>query len=158
KTPMGVARPNYRQIEPGQGWQNHDDDHAGKELMTAHADILDQPEPLKGYFAASVAVHAFVLGGAAIATWIVGNRPQFGAPDAGGVAVGIVAVKSIPLAHQGEPNPVANDSKSEVPQQPEPVKRERVKREAPPKDAIPIKGKPPKPQPLASVQRFKSFS
>src|SRR5262249_6198693 len=126
--------------------------------MTAHADILDQQEPLKGYFVGSIIFHVAILGGAAAYAWLSGHQPTFGAPNAGGAAVGIEAVHSIPLPHQGEPNPVANDSKSEAPQEPSPAKRERLKREAPPKDAIPLKSKNAKKELRAAVPpRFKSF-
>ena len=79
----------------------------------------------------------------------------------GGAAVGIEAVKSIPLPHSGPENPVAHDTESQVPQ--EPAKQEKAKKEPPPpKDAVALKSKTAKqlrakvetqPQP----QHFKSF-
>ncbi|HEY2843254.1 MAG TPA: TonB family protein [Bryobacteraceae bacterium] len=126
-----------------------------------HVDILDQKESLRGPFTGAFLLHAAVIGGLAGYAWIGGHSNSFGDPNAGGLAVGIEAVKSIPLPHTGPENPVAHDTASEVPEQP--VKQERVKREAPPpKDAIPLKSRTAK-QLRAKVEtqpqpkRFKSF-
>jgi outer membrane biosynthesis protein TonB len=75
--------------------------------MTAHAEILEERDPVRGSFFAAVALHVALFGGVALVNWILGNRPTFGAPDAGGAAVGVEAVKSLPLPHEGEKNPVA---------------------------------------------------
>ena len=127
----------------------------------AHADILDQHESLRGPFTGAVALHATVIGGLIAYAWIAGHRESFGDPNAGGVAVGIETVKSIPLPHSGPENPVAHDTKSQLP--PPPAKPERVKQEPPPpKDAIALKSKNAK-QLRAKVERqpqpphFKSF-
>jgi len=125
----------------------------------AHADILDQRESLRGPFTGAITLHVAVIGGLAVYTWMSGNRPLFGDPNAGGAAVGIEAVKSIPLPHRGPENPVAHDTESQVPQ--EPAKQERVKKEPPPpKKAVELKSKTAKklrakvePQP----KHFKSF-
>ncbi len=125
----------------------------------AHADILDQRESLRGPFTGALTLHVAVIGGLVVYTLISGHHEAFGDPNAGGAAVGIEAVKSIPLPHTGPVNPVAHDSKSQVPQQP--AKQERVKKEPPPpKDAIALKSKTVKrlrakvePQP----RHFKSF-
>jgi len=126
-----------------------------------HADILDQKESLRKPFTGAFLLHAAVIGGLVGYVWIGRHRESFGDPNAGGLAVGIETVKTIPLAHNGPENPVAHDTQSEVPQQP--VKQEKAKKEAPPpKDAIPLKSKNAKqlrakietqPQP----KRFKSF-
>ncbi|MCU1340025.1 MAG: TonB family protein [Bryobacterales bacterium] len=129
--------------------------------MTGHADILDQRESLRGPFTGALVLHLSVLGGLITYAWIAGHRESFGDPNAGGASVGIETVKSIPLAHSGPENPVAHDTKSEVPQPP--PKPEQVKREPPPpKDAIALKSKTAK-QLRAKVEtqpqprRFKSF-
>jgi len=126
-----------------------------------HADILDQKESLRKPFTGAFLLHAAVIGGLVGYAWIGAHRESFGDPNAGGLAVGIETVKTIPLPHNGPENPVAHDTQSEVPQQP--VKQEKAKKEAPPpKDAIPLKSKNAKqlrakietqPQP----KRFKSF-
>jgi periplasmic protein TonB len=126
-----------------------------------HADILDQKESLRGPFTGAFLLHAAVIGGLVGYAWMGGHRESFGDPNAGGLAVGIETVKTIPLPHSGPENPVAHDTQSEVPQQP--VKQEKAKKEPPPpKDAIPLKSRTAKqlrakidtqPQP----KRFKSF-
>ena len=130
-------------------------------MTPAHIDILDQREPLRGPFTGALALHIGIAGGLLVYTYILGHREQFGDPNAGGAAVGIQAVKSIPLPHSGPANPVAHDSPSQAP--PKPENQERVKREkAPPKDAIALKSKTAK-QLRAKVEshpqprHFKSF-
>jgi TonB family protein len=127
-------------------------------VTPGHADILDQRESLRTPFTGALMLHVGVIGGLAVYTWMAGHREAFGDPNAGGAAVGIDAVKSIPLAHSGPENPVAHDTKSELPQ--EPVKQERAKKEPPPpKDAVALKSKNAK-QLRAKVEpqhHFKSF-
>jgi protein TonB len=125
----------------------------------AHADILDQHESLRGPFTGAVTLHVAVIGGLAVYTWMAGHRESFGDPNAGGAAVGIEAVKSIPLPNRGPENPVAHDTESQVPQ--EPAKQERAKKEPPPpKKAVELKSKTAK-QLRAKVEpqvrHFKSF-
>ena len=106
--------------------------------MTAHPGILDQPERLSGPFFGAVALHAAVFGGLFLWTTISAHRSSFGALQAGGNAISVEAVNTIPLIHHGNPNPVANDTESEIPQTP--VKApDRVKAEKPPPDAVPLK-------------------
>ena len=45
-----------------------------------------------------------------------GRSEMFGAKDAGGGAIGVEAVNTIPLLHSGAQNPLANDTQSQVPQ------------------------------------------
>ena len=123
--------------------------------MSAQADVLDQREPIGGAFWGALALHAVVFGGLALSNW-VSTHESFGAPDAGGAAVGVEAVKSIPLAHNGPANPVANDSKSDVPQAP--AKQEAVKEKEIPPDAVRIKGRTPKKASETTTKpRFRSF-
>jgi len=123
--------------------------------MSAQAGILDQREPVSKGFLGALALHLTLLGGAVAYTWINGHRDTFGSPDAGAGAVGVEAVRSIPIPHEGIKNPVANDSPSEAPQIQE--KQESVKEEIPP-DAIPIKGRTPKKaKTTAAKPRFKSY-
>jgi TonB family protein len=127
--------------------------------MTPHIDILDSRESLKGGFWASMMLHGSLLGVALVYAWIAAHSPSIGDPTAGGAAVGVEAVKSIPLSHQGRQNPVANDTESQVPQTaPAPVEREQEK--APPPDAIPLRSNEKKkklaPTP-ATPHRFQAY-
>jgi outer membrane biosynthesis protein TonB len=123
--------------------------------MSAQAGILDEREPVSGAFLAALALHVAIFGGLAVFTWVT-KRESFGAPDAGGVAVGVEAVKSLPLAHSGPTNPVANDSKSEIPQAP--AKQETVKEPEIPKNAVRIKGRTTKKAAVTATKpRFRSF-
>ena len=126
-----------------------------------HADILDQRESLRGPFTGALTLHVAVIGGLAVYTWMAGQRESFGYPNAGGAAVGIETVKSIPLPHSGPENPVAHDTQSQVPQ--EPAKQEKVKKEPPPpKDAVALRSKTAKQlrakvETQPQVRHFKSF-
>jgi len=105
--------------------------------MTQHADILDQHDPIRGPMTLALALHAIVVAGLVFYNW-VSRSEALGAKDAGGTAIGIQAVDAIPLPHQGMANPVANDTQSQVPQQPaKPLEQE--KKQAASKDAIPLK-------------------
>jgi TonB family protein len=106
--------------------------------MSGHAEILDERERLRGAFAGAIALHAGIIGGLALSAWMAGHTDSFGAPDAGGAAIGIEAVNTIPLPHSGPTNPLANDSASQVPQTPaKPIERE--KKEPTPPDAVKLK-------------------
>ncbi len=127
--------------------------------MTPHPDILDAHEPTRGAFLGALALHAAIFGGLALNGWLAAHVESFGAKDAGGAAVSIEAVNSIPLPHRGQENKLANDSKSQVPETPAPPV-ERVKAEKPPPDAIPLKSKliKKKEAEVASVpQRYRPF-
>ena len=73
-----------------------------------HPDLLDQPEPLNRAFVAAVTLHVTLIAGMGIYSWVNSQHESFGAQNAGGGAIGIEAVKSIPLLHTGEQNPLAN--------------------------------------------------
>ena len=95
-----------------------------------HPDILEEREPLSRAFLAALTLHVTMLAAMGIYAWMNAHRDSFGAQNAGGGAIGIESVKTIPLLHSGEQNPVANDTESQVPQQPakpiEKVKEEKV--------------------------------
>jgi outer membrane biosynthesis protein TonB len=110
--------------------------------VTAHADMLNQPERVGRAFWAALALHAALIGGFVASNWLAAHTDTFGAKDAGGGAVGIETVKAIPLPSHGPENHLATDTESEVPQTP--TKAEKVKAEKPPPDAVPIKSKTPK--------------
>ena len=125
--------------------------------MTQHADILDQPEPLRRAFIAAMGLHIAVVGGLSAYAFIGSHRDTFGAENAGGGAIGIQAVQTIPLAHTGMANPVANDSQSQVPQAPPKPERKVQEKESP--NAIKLKGRERKRlTDIASErQRFRPF-
>jgi protein TonB len=122
-----------------------------------HPDILDQPEPLNRAFVAALTLHVTLLAGMGIYSWVSSHHESFGAPDAGGGAIGIEAVKSIPLLHSGEQNPVANDTESQVLQQPsKPIEREKEEKVSP--NAVALKMKKRLPAYVASEhQKYRPF-
>lgn len=122
-----------------------------------HPDILDQPEPLNRAFVAALTLHVTLLACMGIYSWVSSHHESFGAPDAGGGAIGIEAVKSIPLLHSGQQNPVANDTESQVLQQPsKPVEREKEEKVSP--NAVALKMKKRLPAYVASEhQKFRPF-
>ncbi len=107
--------------------------------MSQHLDILDQRDPMSRAFIVALGLHAAIAGGVLVSTWMSGVRDNFGSPDAGGGAIGIEAVNSIPLAHTGMQNPLANDTQSQIPQQPKPRETARKEKESP--TAIPLKSR-----------------
>ena len=107
--------------------------------MAPHVDILDEPEPLKGPLAGSIILHVSVAVAVTMLTVWEGNRPHWGDRNSGGGSSMIVnVVGQVPLpSHGGPVNPVANDTKSEVPEpKPEKVKQVKVPEVEP--EAIPI--------------------
>src|SRR5579859_1272765 len=123
--------------------------------MSQTLDLQDHHESYKGAFLGAVALHAAVLLAVVLPQWLAGTSQAFGDPNAGG-AIGIQAVDKIPLAHRGAPNPVANDTQSEVPQQQaDPGKRE--KEEPPPPDAVKLKGRNPKRPSELATQRYRPY-
>ncbi|HEY7335944.1 MAG TPA: TonB family protein [Bryobacteraceae bacterium] len=129
--------------------------------MTADPDILERPDRIRGAFLGAVALHAAVAGGLILSSW-TSHTNSFGALQAGGNTVGVQAVNTIPLIHHGQQNPLANDTESQVPQTPAPVKaKERVKEKPPPPDAIPLKLRKSKQKPApetTSRQRFRPLN
>lgn len=123
-----------------------------------HPDILDQREPLNRAFLAAVTLHVTLIAGMGIYGWVSTHRESFGAQNAGGGAIGIEAVKSIPLLHSGEQNPLANDTESQVPQQPaKPLEQEKPEKVSPNAVALKMKQKR-RPADVASErQRFRPF-
>src|SRR5450432_3282153 len=107
--------------------------------MPAQIDILDQRESLRAPFAQSMALHAAVGGLLFLSTMnFQKNRETWGGPTHAGESVSVNAIKSIPLpSRSGRPNPVANDTESQVPQAPKPEPKKQVK--APEENAIPLK-------------------
>ncbi|HLX42788.1 MAG TPA: cell envelope integrity protein TolA [Bryobacteraceae bacterium] len=123
--------------------------------MTQHADILDTQESMSGAFWGAVTLHLALAGSFVAYTWVGNHTDSFGDPNAGGTAVGIEAVNSIPIPHQGQQNPLANDSKSTTPQTPQ--KEERAKVEKPPPDAVALKLKQDKKKPAEQTSKKQMF-
>jgi protein TonB len=123
-----------------------------------HPDILDQREPLNRAFLAALTLHVTLIGGLGIYGWVSTHRDSFGAQNAGGGAIGIEAVKSIPLLHSGQQNPVANDTESQVPQQPaKPIEQAKEEKVSPKAVALKMREKK-RPADVASErQRFRPF-
>jgi protein TonB len=112
--------------------------------MSARIDILDEQEHLRGPFLGSVAFHAGMIGAfVAIAVFHPMEKVErWGDPKGGGFgSVAVNAVPSIPLPSRSTvPNPVANDTESQVPQAPSKVKPQ-PKVKAPDPNAIPLKSR-----------------
>jgi TonB family protein len=123
--------------------------------MIRHADILDTPDSMRGPFTRAITLHASIIAALILWGWLQRPGVQFGDKNPSGGAVGVEVVDKIPLPHEGPPNPVANDSQSQVPQTPEKAK-DRDKIEKPPPDAVKLKSKKAKetPQEKASARQI----
>jgi len=123
-----------------------------------HPDLLDQPEPLNRAFVAAVTLHVTLIAGMGIYSWVNSQHESFGAQNAGGGAIGIEAVKSIPLLHTGEQNPLANDTESQVPQAPaKPIEREKVEKVSPNAVALKMRQKKRQADVASEHQKFRPF-
>ena len=113
--------------------------------MSAHADILDQREPLGKSFLGSLALHGSLAAAVLAYSWagIASRQPFMGDPHGGGMgAVTVNAVPSIKLpSRSGPTNPVANDTESAAPEAPPAKVKPQPKVKEPPPDAIPIKSR-----------------
>jgi periplasmic protein TonB len=124
--------------------------------MAEPLDILDQRDPVGGPIVLSVLIHS-ALAASLFLGWYWMNRSRETLGDvhpAGGPAYAVSAVDKIPIpASDAPPNPVAADTKSQVPTAP--AKQEAEKKPPEPdKNAfeIPDRRKPPAPQPLHQQQ------
>ncbi|HUB82880.1 MAG TPA: TonB family protein [Bryobacteraceae bacterium] len=140
--------------------------------MPALADFIDQPERMAKSFWVSLTLHIAVLGGLTAGQLIPSHRLTMGSPTGGGMGAYMVnPVKSIPLPNQGgRENPVANDTKSQVPTPPAPkVKPKPIpKVRVPEPDAIPLKSErapikhraevQPPPQPNNTFREKQTYS
>ncbi|HUJ21562.1 MAG TPA: TonB family protein [Bryobacteraceae bacterium] len=118
-----------------------------------HLDILDQPESLRNPLAGSLALHASVAAFIVFFSTYVGPHSYWGSNTPGGGSAMVVnVVGQVPLPSRGGiVNPVANDTKSEVPE-PKPDKIQRTKVKEPEPDAIPLRSRatPKKPSRVES--------
>ena len=123
-----------------------------------HPDLLDQPEPLSRAFGAALTLHVTLIVGMGIYGWVSSHHESFGAQDAGGGAIGIEAVKSIPLLHSGEQNPVAHDTESQVLQQPaKPIEQAKEEKVSPKAVALKMKQKKRLADVASEKQKFRPF-
>lgn len=107
-----------------------------------HVEVLEERDSLRNSFLGSLAVHGAVFAAISMSMLIKpGAAEQWGDPNsAGGGAVGVTAVKSIPLPSRTGPiNRLANDTPSQVPSPPKPEPKKAARREDP--DAIALKTK-----------------
>lgn len=110
--------------------------------MAAHVDILDEREPLKGSLVGSLALHCSVAAAVMVISMTSGHREYWGNNTPGGGSAMVVnVVGQVPLPSRGGVvNPVANDTKSEVPEpKPDTVKRTKVIEPEP--DAVPLQSR-----------------
>ena len=127
--------------------------------MAPHVDILDEPERLKAPLASSIALHVSVAVAVTFLSIWEGHRPSWGDSHPGGGSSMIVnVVGQVPLpSHGGVVNPVANDTKSQVPE-PKPDKLQRTKVAEAEPDAIPLQSRaqPKKPSRTeSSVNKYR---
>ncbi|MBA3973894.1 MAG: hypothetical protein C0504_06710 [Candidatus Solibacter sp.] len=108
-----------------------------------HVEVLDERDSLRSPFLGSLAVHGIVFAAIAVSLLIKpGQAEQWGDPNSagGGTAVGVTAVKSIPLPSRSGPiQRLANDTQSQVPTPPKAEPKKPSRREDP--DAIALKTK-----------------
>lgn len=114
--------------------------------MVTQADIFDRPQSTKGPLVNSLLLHGVIVVAVVLTQMhFFGSVGEtFGDPNPTfGGSVGISPVKTIPLpARSGRPNPVANDTESQVPQIPKPAPKDQVKTPEPEEATISLKGKP----------------
>ncbi|MEO8052092.1 MAG: TonB family protein [Acidobacteriota bacterium] len=123
-----------------------------------HPDILDEREPVSRAFLAALTLHVTLIAGMGIYGWMSTHSESFGAQNAGGGAIGIEAVKSIPLQHSGPQNPVANDTESQVLQQPaKPIEQAKEEKVSPNAVALKMKQKRRLADVASEKQRFRPF-
>jgi protein TonB len=118
--------------------------------MSPHVDILEQSEKLKGPFVGSLLFHAGLAVSIAGFTFVQSRQGMtLGSPDAPRMGSVIVNPVSIPLPNRGEAiNPVANDTKSQLPTPPPEKKApEKPAAKAPDPAAVPLPSKNAKKKP-----------
>jgi len=114
--------------------------------MPTQTDVLDRPQPMGSAFLNSMLLHGSIV--ALVVVLQLGifapKIDPFGDPNPTmGGSVSVSSVSTIPLpARTGRPNPVANDTQSQVPQAPKPAPKEQVKTPEPEETTISLKGKP----------------
>lgn len=112
--------------------------------MPTQSDVFDRPQPIQGALLNSLILHGSIVVLVILTqlNFFGPVRDSFGDPNPTfGGSVGISPVNTIPLpARSGRPNPVANDTQSQVPEAPKPAPREQTKAPAEEETAIAISG------------------
>jgi TonB family protein len=122
--------------------------------MASHIDILDQRDPMAAPFFGSILVHVgigLLLFGV---TLVFPEKEHWGSKEGGSMgSVAVNSVASIPLPNLGtQPNPLASDTKSKVPEaKPLPKEKAKPKVKQPDPDAIAI---PKKNAPKTKAQEY----
>jgi protein TonB len=125
-------------------------------------DTFDQHEPLGKPFLGSLVTHAGIVG-AFVALNILHLTDRWGSPHPSSGSVGVTMVTTIPIQrHQGPVNPLANDTKSIVPQEVQPAKAKPVVQAPDPKaiaipDRVEKKKVAPKPAPPVAVFKPQAY-
>lgn len=116
------------------------------------------PDPMGKAFAGSLLTHAAVAALIAASGFWHFAKNNFGSPNTSTGTVGVDIVKTIPIPRrEGPVNPLANDTKSTVPEAPAPeIKLQKQVKEQP-KDAIAIPDKIEKPKKLSPKQQVTSL-
>jgi len=127
--------------------------------MASQVHILEQPDSLKRPLVGSLAFHVSVFAAVVWLSWIGGRREYWGDRNPGGGSSMVVnVVGQVPLPSRGGTvNPVANDTKSEVPEpKPEKVAKSVVKEPEPDALEIPSRTAPKKPsRKAASTNKYR---
>lgn len=127
--------------------------------MASNVHILDQPDSLKRPLVGSVALHISVFAAVVWLSVMSGRREFWGDRNPGGGSAMVVnVVGQVPLPSRGGiVNPVANDTKSEVPEpKPEKVAKPEVKAPEPNAIEIPSRTAPKKPsRKAASTNKYR---
>jgi protein TonB len=107
----------------------------------AHADILDERDPMRRPLLASAALHGALALLLTVGSFIKRTPEHWGDPLSTGGSTVVNPVARIPMpARTGELNPVANDTESQVPKAP-PEAKPATRAPEPAPDAIAIKGR-----------------
>jgi protein TonB len=121
-----------------------------------HADILDQSESLRKPLIASAVFHVSFLVLAGVYTlWMAhAGHENWGSNTAGGGAVEVNAVKTIPIpGKNGQVNPLAHDTESQIPEPP-PEKKPEKPAPKPVQEAVPLwRDQPAHEQPQTGARR-----
>lgn len=115
-----------------------------------------QSESTGKWLAGSIVTHGAVVALMALSgIWVA--KDNFGAPHASSGSVGVTMVKTVPIARrEGEVNPLANDTKSVVPEAPAPAVKLRRQVVVPVPDAIALPDKRKKNQKLSPKELAKT--
>lgn len=115
-------------------------------------------DPMGKAFAGSLATHGVVAAMLVLSGFWNLTKNNFGSQATSTGSVGVDIVKTIPLPRrEGPVNPLANDTKSIVPETPAPVIKLQKQVKAQPENAIPIPDKIEKPRKLSPQQQVQTL-